>query len=88
MVLAAYPRSDVAGQILPMLGKDWSHAGVVALFKGVADNGYKVMYLSARPIGYAPYTRSYLQGIRQGNGSLPCGPMFLAPLSVIKAFTK
>ena len=78
----------MAGHLLPMLGKDWSHAGVVALFNSVADNGYKFVYLSARPIGYSQLTRNYLQGVRQGNGYLPSGPMFLAPLSVLKAFTK
>ena len=64
------------------------HMLKVELFNGVARNGYKFVYLSARPIGYAGPTRSYLKWIRQGNQSLPDGPLLVAPLSVLKAFTK
>jgi phosphatidate phosphatase LPIN len=81
-------RSDVAGQILPMLGRDWTQAGVVDLYNGVARNGYKFVYLSARPIGYAGATRGYLKWIRQSDQSLPDGPLLVAPLSLLKAFAK
>lgn len=44
-------RSDVAGQVLPFLGKDWTHFGVIELFSAIHDNGYRLLYLSARAIG-------------------------------------
>ena len=44
-------RSDVAGQVLPLLGKDWTHYGVIELFSAIERNGYKFLYLSARAIG-------------------------------------
>ena len=44
-------RSDVFGQILPYVGKDWSQKGVTNLFSNIERNGYKFVYLSARAIG-------------------------------------
>lgn len=53
-------RSDVMGQLLPIVGKDWSHSGVVGLYNSVIANGYKVLYLSSRAIGQADITKNYL----------------------------
>lgn len=44
-------RSDVLGHILPMVGKDWAQIGVAQLFSKIEENGYKLLYLSARAIG-------------------------------------
>jgi len=44
-------RSDVLGHILPMVGKDWAQIGVAQLFTKIEENGYKLLYLSARAIG-------------------------------------
>lgn len=44
-------RSDVFGQILPYVGKDWSQEGVTNLFSNIERNGYRFVYLSARAIG-------------------------------------
>lgn len=45
------PRSDVLGHILPMVGRDWAQLGVAQLFSKIEENGYKLLYLSARAIG-------------------------------------
>jgi phosphatidate phosphatase LPIN len=66
-------RSDVLGQVLPYVGKDWSQVGVTELFTNIQQNGYHFMYLSARAIGQATYTRDYLWSVRQGEISLPDG---------------
>jgi len=34
-----------------MIGRDWSHSGVAALYSNIKANGYEILYLSARPIG-------------------------------------
>jgi len=82
-------RSDVLGQVLPMIGKDWSQAGIAKLYSMVARNGYKFLYLSARAIGQAKTTREYLRSVCQtGNISLPDGPLLLSPSSLISAFHK
>lgn len=44
-------RSDVFGQILPIMGKDWSHSGVVQLYSNIKENNYHILYLTARAIG-------------------------------------
>ncbi len=44
-------KSDILGQVLPFFGKDWSHPGVAALFRNLYNNGYKIVYLTARAIG-------------------------------------
>lgn len=44
-------RSDLLGNFLPLMGRDWSHAGVTALFSSVAKHGYEFLYLTSRAIG-------------------------------------
>lgn len=79
-------KSDVLGHILPIVGKDWAQSGVAHLFNKIKDNGYKLLYLSARAIGQARITREYLRSIKQGDMSMPDGPILLNPTSLITAF--
>lgn len=79
-------KSDVLGHILPMVGKDWAQLGVAQLFTKIEENGYKLLYLSARAIGQSRATREYLQSICQGDVKLPDGPLLLNPTSLISAF--
>ncbi|XP_055538156.1 phosphatidate phosphatase LPIN3 [Wyeomyia smithii] len=79
-------KSDVLGHILPMVGKNWEQIGVAQLFSKIEENGYKMLYLSARAIGQAKSTRDYLQSIRQGDVKLPDGPLLLNPTSLMSAF--
>lgn len=79
-------KSDVLGHILPMVGKDWAQWGVAQLFTKIEENGYKLLYLSARAIGQSRATREYLQSICQGDVKLPDGPLLLNPTSLISAF--
>uniref|UniRef100_A0A0C9QZY0 phosphatidate phosphatase n=1 Tax=Fopius arisanus TaxID=64838 RepID=A0A0C9QZY0_9HYME len=79
-------KSDVLGHILPIVGKDWAQSGVAQLFTKIKNNGYKLLYLSARAIGQARVTREYLKSIKQGDLSLPEGPLLLNPTSLISAF--
>lgn len=46
-------RSDVLGHIFPLVGKDWAQSGVAQLFTKIKNNGYQLLYLSARAIGQA-----------------------------------
>ncbi|CAD5114933.1 DgyrCDS3963 [Dimorphilus gyrociliatus] len=85
-------KSDVFGQVLPMLPffrHDWSQAGIAKLYQDIHRNGYKFIYLSARAIGQAHTTRQYLKSIKQiGQHELPDGPLLLSPSSLISAFHK
>ncbi|KAJ2947769.1 hypothetical protein O0L34_g9549 [Tuta absoluta] len=79
-------KSDVLGHIFPMVGKDWAQSGVAQLFTKIKNNGYQLLYLSARAIGQARITREYLRSIRQGETCLPDGPLLLNPTSLLRAF--
>ncbi|KAF9412497.1 hypothetical protein HW555_009021 [Spodoptera exigua] len=79
-------KSDVLGHIFPLVGKDWAQSGVAQLFTKIKNNGYQLLYLSARAIGQARVTREYLRSIRQGEVCLPDGPLLLNPTSLLRAF--
>lgn len=79
-------KSDVLGQLLPYVGKDWAQSGVAPLFTKIFDNGYKFLYLSARAIGQSRITRDYLKSIKQNEVCLPDGPLLLSPTSLLSAF--
>ncbi|KAL9835122.1 phosphatidate phosphatase LPIN3 isoform 3-T3 [Geothlypis trichas] len=79
-------RSDALGHILPQLGKDWTHPGIVKLFNKIHLNGYKFLYCSARAIGMADITKGYLKWVNEQGYGLPMGPMLLSPSSLLSAF--
>ncbi|NXH55426.1 LPIN3 phosphatase, partial [Rhabdornis inornatus] len=79
-------KSDALGQILPQLGKDWTHRGIVKLFHKIHLNGYKFLYCSARAIGMAHITKGYLKWVNEQGCGLPMGPMLLSPSSLMSAF--
>ncbi|XP_062520641.1 phosphatidate phosphatase LPIN3-like isoform X2 [Corticium candelabrum] len=79
-------KSDLYGQILPFFGNPWAQSGVTELFTSINDNGYQFVYLSARAIGQARTTRGYLKNLKQGEISLPDGPLLLSPSSLYSAF--
>uniref|UniRef100_A0A8C3APC4 phosphatidate phosphatase n=1 Tax=Cyclopterus lumpus TaxID=8103 RepID=A0A8C3APC4_CYCLU len=79
-------KSDVFGQILPQLGKDWTHQGIAKLYHSVHENGYKFLYCSARAIGMADMTRGYLHWVNDRGTLLPRGPLMLSPSSLFSAF--
>jgi phosphatidate phosphatase LPIN len=81
-------KSDVLGHILPAIGHDWAQSGVAQLFSKNRNNGYHIMYLSARAIGQATTTKDYLHSVKQGGVHLPDGPLFLNPDSLIHAFKR
>ncbi|NWT66882.1 LPIN3 phosphatase, partial [Prunella himalayana] len=79
-------KSDALGHILPQLGKDWTHPGIVKLFHKIHLNGYKFLYCSARAIGMAHITKGYLKWVSEQGCGLPMGPMLLSPSSLLSAF--
>lgn len=82
-------KSDALGHVLTMLGRDWTHPGVAKLFEDISLNGYNVMYLTARSVGQADSTRSYLRGIEQDGGiKIPNGPVILSPDRTIAALKR
>ncbi|KAJ8538066.1 hypothetical protein K7X08_014606 [Anisodus acutangulus] len=72
-------RSDVLGQFMPMVGMDWSQIGVAHLFSAIKENGYHLLFLSARAISQAYLTRQFLFNLMQNGEGLPEGPVLTSP---------
>ena len=81
-------RSDVLGHLLPKIGKDWSHRGICSLYSKIIENGYQVLYLTARAIGQVGSTKEYLETLKQGDLLLPDGPVFTSPDRLIDSFVR
>ncbi|XP_057722492.1 phosphatidate phosphatase PAH1-like [Arachis stenosperma] len=72
-------KSDVLGQFMPLVGKDWSQSGVARLFSAIKENGYQLLFLSARAIVQAYLTRNFLLNLKQDGNTLPNGPVVISP---------
>ncbi|KAK4429008.1 Phosphatidate phosphatase PAH2 [Sesamum alatum] len=72
-------RSDLLGQVMPWVGMDWSQTGVANLFSAIKDNGYQLLFLSARAISQSFHTRQFLFNIKQDGKALPDGPVVISP---------
>ncbi|KAL3371958.1 hypothetical protein AABB24_008477 [Solanum stoloniferum] len=72
-------RSDVLGQFMPLVGMDWSQIGVAHLFSAIKENGYHLLFLSARAISQAYLTRQFLFNLMQNGVGLPEGPVLTSP---------
>eukprot|EP01114_Cavostelium_apophysatum_P015868 TRINITY_DN440_c0_g1_i3.p1 TRINITY_DN440_c0_g1~~TRINITY_DN440_c0_g1_i3.p1 ORF type:complete len:846 (+),score=250.69 TRINITY_DN440_c0_g1_i3:274-2811(+) len=81
-------KSDVFGQILPIMGRDWSHSGVVHLYSNIKANNYHMLYLTSRPIGSANLTRGYISSLKQQDILMPQGPLFMSPNRLLSSFNQ
>jgi len=78
-------KSDVMGYIYGAIGRDWTHDGIAELYSKLEENGYKIAYLSSRPVGHTGVTRAYLERVLQEKYKLPQGPVILFPGRVLSA---
>ncbi|KAI5426062.1 phosphatidate phosphatase PAH1 [Lathyrus oleraceus] len=76
-------KSDVLGQFMPLVGKDWNQTGVARLFSAIKENGYQLLFLSARAIVQAYVTRKFLVNLNQDGKTLPTGPVVISPDGLI-----
>jgi len=81
-------KSDVRGHIYTLVGKDWTHSGIASLFSKIVKNGYKIIYLTSRPLGQSTLTKKYLKQISQDSYNLPDGPILHNPDGVFNAVYK
>uniref|UniRef100_A0A1D1XDE8 phosphatidate phosphatase n=1 Tax=Anthurium amnicola TaxID=1678845 RepID=A0A1D1XDE8_9ARAE len=72
-------KSDVLGQLMPYFGRDWTQSGVARLFSAIKENGYQLLFLSARAIVQAYLTKSFLFNLKQDGKTLPNGPVVISP---------
>jgi len=75
--------SDVKGHISTFLGITSVHKNVVQLFDKIGQNGYTLIYLTARSMAQEEDTKHYLfKMLANQNGfSLPVGPVLFSPVS-------
>jgi phosphatidate phosphatase LPIN len=73
---------------MPMVGKEWNHPGVAALYTSIKNHGYEILYLTSRAIGQAKQTKDFLIKLAQGKTVLPKGPVIMSPDRLIPAFTR
>lgn len=78
-------KSDVWGHVYGIMGRDWTHNGVASLYTKIVKNGYRIVYLTSRPLGQSSSTKLYLKSIRQDGYMLPDGPVLLSPDGVFAA---
>ncbi|KAF0971845.1 hypothetical protein FDP41_010068 [Naegleria fowleri] len=81
-------KSDLMGQVYSRMGKDYTHPGIAKLFQSIAENNYKFIYLSARPITMAQLTREYIQSIYQDGYKMPLGPTITSPNKAFNALAR
>ncbi|CAK9440353.1 uncharacterized protein LODBEIA_P44530 [Lodderomyces beijingensis] len=81
-------KSDALGHVLNLIGRDWTHPGVASLFQEIHQNGYHIVYLTARSLGQSDTTRQYLQGVNQDGVKLPAGPVILSPDRTLAALKR
>jgi phosphatidate phosphatase PAH1 len=70
-------RSDILGYGAHKLGFDAAHSGVSEAFQAIERQGYRTVYVSARPITKAAKTREMLAmvGRQEGGFEMPRGPL-------------
>ena len=81
-------KSDILGVILPRIGIDWNHDGVIELIDRMSSQGYKIVYLTARAIFQSEATHEFLGSIRQNEKKLPYGPIIMDPDGIFSSFKK
>lgn len=89
---------------MPIVGKKWCHEGVTRFYQNIHNNGYEILYLTARAIGQvhnyfiifvlilifkkSDPTRAFLNSVYLDDLSLPEGPVFLSPDRLMESFQR
>eukprot|EP01080_Neovahlkampfia_damariscottae_P010129 gene10129-2548_t len=81
-------RSDMRGHIYSSMQKDYTHAGCSKLFSKIVKNGYKLIYLTARPVSMIKETKRYIHSIDQDNYKMPDFPIITSPNKSAHAFIR
>jgi hypothetical protein len=83
-------RSDVVGYGAHKLGFDATHSGVCEAFRAIERQGYRTIYLSARPITKAAKTREMLAqvGQKESGFEMPSGPLITTSERSLEALVR
>lgn len=58
------------------------------LYSKIKQNGYEILYLSARAIGQSGQTRNFLNRVQQNRAVMPQGPLMISPEGVLPSFKR
>jgi phosphatidate phosphatase LPIN len=67
-------KSTVRGVIYPLFGIKWHYRGIKKLYYKLISDGYKIIYLTAKPLDLKEQTRNYFNEI-----NMPDGPIITRP---------
>ena len=83
-------RSDVLGYGAHKLGFDAAHSGVCEAFQAIERQGYRTVYVSARPITKAAKTREMLAlvGQKESGFEMPRGPLITTSERSVQALVR
>ena len=81
-------KSDVLGALLPRFGFSWNHDNVIELINKLYNNGYLVIYLTARAIFQSEATHNFLNNLIENNIKLPKGPIIMDADGIFSSFKK
>ena len=70
-------RSDVIGQIGVYFGIDWTHKYIAKLYSHIVNNGYRMLYVTARTMYMQSSTKNSLSSINQDGFLMPIGPIMM-----------
>ena len=70
-------RSDVIGQIGVYFGIDWTHKYIAKLYSHIVNNGYRMLYVTARTMYMQSSTKNSLNNINQNGFLMPMGPIMM-----------
>ena len=83
-------KEDVMGHVMYAIHQDYTQRDIVKMYNRlnvlsfdsilyIQENGYLILYLTARAVGQMKDTRNYLEGIEQDGQHLPKGPIICSP---------
>ena len=72
-------KEDVMGHVMYALHQDYTQKDIVRMYNRISENGYLILYLTARAVGQMSATRNYLEGINQDGCHMPKGPIICSP---------
>ena len=70
-------RSDMLGQLGGYFGYDWTHKYIAKFYSHIVNNGYKMLYVTARTMYMQTSTKNALNNINQDGFSMPIGPVMM-----------
>ena len=81
-------KSDMRGHFYSSMKKDYTHPGCSKLFTKFEKYGYKMIYLTARPVSMVKATKRYIGAIDQDGYKMPDFPIITSPNKSAHAFIR